>query len=363
MDNRRLAVTVLTVVENYRERGFFPSVVVRVFSAESTLCQITAGGAKENTLFDVASLTKIATATQVLQAIHQGPEHLRLTDRVLEIMPELAAYPVLEKRLADVTIRALLTHTSGIVDWYPFYTEAGDFARALAVVLERCGPVKGVVYSDLNFMLLGKILEAVTKMSLEDCLRKNLTGPGGLLELSGEDKMLYRPDSAWDIAPSSYGNPIEEKMCAERGIFLSKLPNCSNLSRFSGGRPHEPVRGQVNDCNAHYCFGGVAGSAGIFATVGAYEKLCQFYMNTDIPLFVESQEECEPGRGLGWQVGGEVYPEGCGHGGFTGTSVYLSRRRNVGVVAFTNRLFFPEENPNDMDDFRRALHRAVIECV
>ena len=137
-------------------------------------------------------------------------------------------------------------------------------------------------------------------------------------------------------------------MCAERGIA------------FAGWRPHEPVRGQVNDGNAYYYFGGVAGSAGLFATAGAYEKLGRFFLNAEASLFVESQKEQEPTRGLGWQVG-EMYPEGCGHTGFTGTSLYISRKRNLGVVAFTNRLFFPEENPNNPNEFRSALHRAVFE--
>jgi CubicO group peptidase (beta-lactamase class C family) len=58
-----------------------------------------------------------------------------------------------------------------------------------------------------------------------------------------------------------------------------------------------------------------------------------------------------------------MYPEGCGHTGFTGTSIYLSRTLNIGVVAFTNRLFYNEGNPNATNEFRRALQRAVIDAL
>jgi CubicO group peptidase (beta-lactamase class C family) len=201
-----------------------------------------------------------------------------------------------------------------------------------------------MVYSDLNFMLLGKVLEALYGMPLEECLMRNLTEPLGL------EKMAYHPPSSWDIAPSGFGNPVEEEMCAERGIA------------FSRWRPHEPIRGEVNDGNAHYFFKGVSGHAGVFADAPACEKFCRFFLETDLPLFVESQEEQAPGRGLGWQTG-ELYPEGCGHTGFTGTSFYISRKRNIGVAALTNRLFFPGPNPNPINEFRKSLHYAVLACL
>jgi CubicO group peptidase (beta-lactamase class C family) len=341
-NSKRVEKAVSEVIGEYRQRGFFPSAAVRVFSANRTICRAETGDVGEDTVFDVASLTKIVTATQTLQAVHRG--ELRLTDGILEVMPELTRYSVLRKRLSDVTIYKLLTHTSKITAWYPFYAETGDFPRVLSIVMERCGPVEGMVYSDINFMLLGKVLETLYVKSLQDCLQANLSMP---LKLG---KMTYRPDLAWDIAPSCYGNPLEESMCQERGIV------------FRGWRPHRPVRGQANDGNAYYYFGGSAGSAGIFATAGAYEKLCRYLMKTDIPVLVDAQTQHLPTRGLGWQVG-EMYPEGCGHTGFTGTSVYMSRKLDVGVVAFTNRLFFPWANLKDMNAFRLALHRAVIDCL
>lgn len=342
MNTLPLHEAVSSLVAAYRDQGFFPFAVIRVFTAEETLCSVTVGDVREGTLYDVASLTKIATATQVLQAVHDGM--VCLDSQILDILPALRQDALLDQRLSGVTVYKLLTHTSSIVDWYPFYTVKGDFTQALSAALKQYAPVEGMVYSDLNFMLLGKVLEKLHAMPLEECLRRNLAMPLGLGE------MTYCPDPSLDIAPSCFGNPIEEAMCAERGLS------------FDGWRAHEPVRGQANDGNAHYYFGGVAGSAGIFATADAYQRLCQFHMRTDIPVFTRAQTECAPGRGLGWQLGA-LYPQGCGHTGFTGTSVYLSRLLNIGVVAFTNRLYYPHPNPNATNAFRLALHEAVVGCL
>lgn len=329
------------VTESYRARGFFPSAAVSIFTAEKTLCRFAMGDARVDTVFDVASLSKIATATQILCLIDAG--QLRLSDRILSVLPSLAEDALLSDRLQRVTIASLLTHTSGIVDWYPFYAEEGSFDAVLRIALARYGPVEGMVYSDINFMLLGRVLEAAYGMSLAQCLQEKIAKPIGA-------RMVYLPPADWDIAPSSYGNPIEEAMCAERDI------------RFGGWRPHTPLRGEANDGNAFYYFGGMAGSAGVFADVQAYERLGQFHLITDRPILVDAQREHEPTRGLGWQTG-PMYPDGCGHTGFTGTSIYISRRRGIGVAAFTNRLFYPHQNQNATNEYRRALHEAVVDLL
>ncbi len=331
-----------TITEAYRQRGYFPSAAVAVFTPEQTLYRASYGGVTMDTLFDVASLTKIATATQVLLLIKQGK--FALEDPIVRLLPQAAARPVISERLKDVTVKKLLTHTSGIVDWYPFYAAAGGFYNVLEKVLPLYEVRQGVEYSDINFMLLGLLVEEAMGLPLTECLRENLSAP---LSLS---RFCYCPDPSLSIAPSCYGNPIEEEMCRERGIA------------FSGWRTHEAVCGQVNDGNAYYFFNGVAGHAGLFADVEAYESLCRLYMNTGSPLLQEAMEEQAPGRGLGFGLG-NMYPKGCGHTGFTGTAVYLSRALGIGVVAFTNRLFFPHKNPNSTQEYRRALFGAVAEIA
>ena len=342
-DRARLRRAVQDITERYRAAGYFPSACVRVFNKEETLACVCAGEAGETSLFDVASLTKIATATQVFLLMQKGK--LTLQTALLDALPALGEDTYFSERLKGITLYQLLTHTSTLAAWYPFYARRGeDFYAVLKYALQHTEPTRGVVYSDLNFMLLGKIIEHIQGKPLETCLREDLVRPLGL------GNMTYLPDKALPLVPSCYGNPIETQMCADRGIA------------FDGFRPlGVPVRGEANDGNCFYYFHGVSGHAGIFADTLAYARLCQFYMNAAEPLFMEAQKE-QPaalGRGIGFQTG-LSYPHGCGHTGFTGTGIFFSTAYNIGVVSFTNRLFYPRENENATWEFRRVLHEAAF---
>lgn len=343
IDLSRLQWEIEDVTERYRSAGYFPSACVRVFNSRETLASVCVGDAREDSLFDAASLTKIATALQILRLISQGA--FSLDEEILQALPPLRDDPFLARRLKGITLRRLMTHTSSLPAWYPFYAEKSeDFYAVLSEALSHSEKTEGVVYSDLNFMLLGKALEHKRQKPLERCLREDLATPLGL------GNMTYLPDKAFPLVPSSYGNPIEESMCRERGIA------------FSAFRPvDQPVRGEVNDGNCHYFFHGVSGHAGIFADGAAWERLCQFCMNTRDPLLKEAQREQPgaPGRGLGFQIG-PSYPHGCGHTGFTGTGIYFSAAYDVGVVSLTNRLYYPHANPNATWEFRRALQEAAF---
>ncbi len=343
IDTARLRREAEDLTERYRAAGYFPSACVRVFNSRGTLASACAGEAGEESLFDAASLTKIATAVQILHLIRGGT--LALDQEAAEALPPLKDDAFLRGRLAGVTIRRLLTHTSSLPAWYPFYTRPErDFFAVLSYALAHSEATEGVVYSDLNFMLLGKVLEAARGKPLERCLQEDLVQPLSL------GRMTYLPQAALPVVPSSYGNPIEESMCRERGLA------------FASFRPADrPMRGEVNDGNAHYFFHGVSGHAGIFADAAAWEKLCRYCMTQEDPLFAAARREQPgaPGRGLGFQTG-MSYPHGCGHTGFTGTGIYFSAERDVGVVSLTNRLFYPVENPNATWEFRRALNEAAF---
>ena len=343
IDTKRLQREIEDITERYRAAGYFPSACVRVFDRKGTLASACVGEAREDSLFDAASLTKIATTLQILRLISSGK--LALDEEICSVLPALLDDAFLRQRLSGVTLRRLLTHTSSLPAWYPFYTlNTRDFIPGLSFALSHTEGTEGTVYSDLNFMLLGKVLEQVRGKPLEKCLQEDLVEPLAL------GNMTYLPDESLPIVPSSFGNPIEEAMCRERGLS------------FAAFRPQDqPVRGTVNDGNAHYFFGGVSGHAGIFADAAAWEKLCRFCMNSDDPLLCQAQREqpASPGRGLGFQTG-TSYPHGCGHTGFTGTGIYFSARYGVGVVSLTNRLFYPEENQSATGEFRRALHEAAF---
>ncbi len=329
----------LQLLKRYQGEGYFPDAVLSVCRKDGNLYRQKAGAVHETTLFDVASLTKIATSTMVLLAIEEG--RMSLESELLSLLPELGQDEALRERLSGITVSMLLTHTSTLPDWYPFYIDGREFPLVLKAACLNT-KVNEMVYSDINFILLGKVLERLHGLPLDSCLEEKLVVPYHL------GRMMYRPKFTENIAPSSWGNPIEEDMCRERGLT------------FSGWRPHTPLRGEVNDGNAHYYFNGVSGHAGIFADAAAYEALLLLYLNTSSPLLISSMEEHAPTRGLGWQKS-DLYPFGCGHTGFTGTSVYLSKEKNIGCVLFTNRLFYPDRNTHLTHDARRALHTLLAD--
>jgi CubicO group peptidase (beta-lactamase class C family) len=337
----------------YIDKGYFPSVVVGIFDKEGTLYRTALGDnpthtsvrqpVNPDTIYDVASMTKIATSTQILLLMDAG--QLTLETTVPEVLTEIKARPTLYERLKDVTMYQLLTHTSGIIDWYPFYVQAGqDFYDVFESFIGSTEIEPGMVYSDMNFMLLGKVIEKIQGKPLQQCQEEFKQ----LLEASHMD---FLPKDFTNMAPSSYGNGIEEEMCAERGLT------------FDGWRSKTEITlGAVNDGNAHYFFDGVAGHAGIFANVDAYERLGRLYLNSSSPLFQQSMKEQTDGRGLGWQTG-DMYPAGCGHTGFTGTCIWVCPEKGIGAIAFTNRLCYPDRYGTNTNEFRRELNQAIYQAL
>lgn len=329
------------ILARYQQEGYYPSAVCQVFDKTDTLYHRALGQVTEDTWFDLASVSKIICTTMLLFAMEEG----RLTpeDRVLDLLPAGRAHPVTRQRLENITVFQLMTHTSGIVPWYPFYVDGGEFYAVLEHVLATTPPEPGMAYSDLNFMLLGQIFQQVTGLTLRDGLDHYIRRGLGINEIS------YGPIAPALAAPSCYGNQIEQRMCAERGL------------RFDGWRPNGvEVRGTCNDGNAYYYWHGASGHAGVFAPSSALARLCQFYLTTDLPYFLRAMETDVCGRGLGFDRS-DVYPDGCGHSGFTGTSLWISRQHQIGAVILTNKFYRVEgEPPGNSNEFRRAVHYALL---
>lgn len=338
--------------EEFIERGAFPSVVVSVYDKEGTLYRKGYGvndidgklyPVNEDTVYDVASLSKIATTTMLMLLMEEGK--LTLDTKIADVLTEIQTRPNLYERVKNVDMYQLLTHSSGILDWYPFYVQAGqDFYDVFESFIGDTEIQQGTVYSDMNFMLLGKVVEKIKGKPLPECLQD-------LKETLGAKRLEFLPNDLSNMAPSSFGNAIEEEMVAERNLV------------FENWRSKEvPVLGGVNDGNAHYFFDDVAGHAGVFADVDAYERIGRLYMTKDFDVMVRSLTEQEPGRGLGWQIH-EMFPQGAGHTGFTGTSIWVSREKNIGAIAFTNRLYFKDHEGVLTQEFRKRLSHAILEAM
>lgn len=330
------------IINKYMEMDYFPSAVCKVFSTEKTYYSKAFGNSHVDTIYDVASLSKIITSTEILMLINEGI--ISLNGNISSYLPIINEFEVLNERLNNVTVEQLLTHNSGIIDWYPFYSEEGTIFEVMNKVIGKYERYNGTLYSDLNFMLLGEIIKSVTGLTLKESLEKYIKQQLNIKNI------CYCPRDKSKIAPTSYGNAIEENMCKERNI------------EFNNWRSHDTVLvGEVNDGNSHYFFNGVSGHAGIFADVQAYVDLCLYYMTSSNELIKSSMREQREGRGLGWQIS-ESYPLGCGHSGFTGTSVWICKNKNIAAVTFTNRLHTKGES-KDLFNFRKEIHNCILNII
>lgn len=300
----------------------------------------------ESTIFDMASVTKIFTSTIILRLISK--DLIKLNTKVIALLDELR--PFSSKILRDITIGDLLTHNSGIHYWYPFYTEKGrDFYEILEKVFIENDKLIPGTYSDINFILLGKIIEKILGDSLDRVLIRELVDPLGM------EKTTYLPNKKEIFAATEYGNRIEMEMVKKIDLNFDAFRDID-----------KEIYGEVNDGNSFYYFDGVSGHAGIFSNIRDLRKLVMLYLKEGIhneqefikaELIKTSKEDYGNSRGLGWVLDG-IFKQGYGHTGFTGTSIYINDSLGFYVNILTNRLNV--EKPVNINDFRMDIHQEVL---
>jgi serine-type D-Ala-D-Ala carboxypeptidase len=339
--------------------GRVPGVVAAVGRGTVTLSTWVAGWADTTpglarpmtagTMFDLASLTKVvATTTAVLALAGRG--RLGLDDPAAGYLPGFTAL-----REGPVTIRHLLTHTSGLPDTRKFYqwcSTRDELFRDLFATPLEASPGTLVIYSDLGFIALGEIVAAVAGEPLDAAVRSLVTGPLGMTSTG------YTPAAA------------PERFAA--------------TERRDDGTAWNGV---VHDENARL-MGGVAGHAGLFSAVADLAAFCAWWVSAAdvaVPAALRREaESCqtagprgnggreppvrgkEGSRGLGWVRGGDRFDILCGHWpasavshtGFTGTSLALDSPSGVWTVLLTNSVHFGRD-ATTIRGFRRDFHAAV----
>jgi CubicO group peptidase (beta-lactamase class C family) len=305
----------------------------------------------EDAVFDLASVSKILTATILFklcftkQLIGQG--RLSIDQSVESFFQDAPIRPLVKERLKNITIQSLLTHSSGLPAWFPFYTQTGGFWDVLEIALKMYPGQAGTVYSDLGFMLLGEIVCAASGLTLQQNLEN--------LNAELDTAFTYNPKDHQRCVETEQGNRIETRMCAERNLC------------FNGFRDTEiNMQGEVNDGNAFYFWKGAAGHAGVFGTAADLLCLAALYLNNGkvngkrlIPSeLIEKSFVHYGGRGLAWVLG-DIFINGLGHTGFTGTSIYLCPEKNIAAALLTNRLVI--EPAPDLRSFRMEAHRIIYE--
>ncbi|HTD48701.1 MAG TPA: serine hydrolase [bacterium] len=287
--------------------------------------------AEPETIYDLASLTKVVvTVPLILQAAAEG--RLTLDDAVAAHLPECGP--------SAITLRHLLSHTSGLPAWIPFYLEVAGYDAVVARAAAKASaavPGGPVVYSDLGFILLGEVVRRTLGATLDVLARGRLFAPLGMIDTS------YSPDRALleRIAPTEDGTAIEQTMAGEAG------------RRHTWRR--RLIWGEVHDSNA-YAMDGVSGHAGVFGTADDLIAYCRMWLDggrgpngrlLDAALVREATADQTrgAGRGLGWALtgpqgwwGASLSPRAFGHTGFTGTSLVIDPDHDLALVLLTNAI-------------------------
>ena len=273
-----------------------------------------------DTIFDVASLTKVvATTSAIAKLVEEGK--VRLNERVTHYIPEFQAGK------SEITVKNLLTHFSGMrpdVDLEPMWTGYETGIRLAAVDRPIGPPNARFVYSDINFVLLGEIVQRTSGKTLAEYVGQKVFRPLGMT-----DTMFQPPEQLnARIAPTEIGKGTQT-----------------------------PFRGMVHDPTARF-MGGIAGHAGLFSTAADLSKFAEMMLGLGrrknvrifspltIRKFTSPQGPADQPilRGLGWDIDspfsgnrGDLFPVGSfGHTGFTGTSMWMDPLTDSYIILLSN---------------------------
>jgi CubicO group peptidase (beta-lactamase class C family) len=313
----------------------------------------------DNSIFDLASLTKVAATTPAVMILYNQGK-INLEDKVIKYIPEFN-----NNGKENITILNLLLHNSGLKDWIPFYKTRKNKEEVFKTIFDinlvyQTG--SKFVYSDLNFILLGLIVERVSGKSLDEFCKE----------------YIYSP---YEMKLTMF-NPSEN-------LKNNILPT-ENDKYWR----NKQLQGEVHD-EAAYLMGGVSGNAGLFSNAKDLYKYTRTLLLTQDDAKSMVKPLKDPGifdkstieyfttkyniaeyintRALGWDTKplptsyrapcGELISENCfGHTGYTGTSIWCDKDRNLIIIFLTNRVYPVREN-NGIREFRPDLHNKIFELT
>ena len=320
-----------------------------------------------DTIYDLASLTKVlVTGLLCAKLIEKG--EINLSDKIAQYFSE---FDTDEKR--EITIENLLTHTSGFQAWKPLYLiggwglEIGDCVLRQITENLLVNPINTkVVYSDLNFITLGFLLEKVYGKPLEEVAKQKIIEP-----LNLQNTFFNPPKNLQkQIAASEKGNEFEKKTCLEQGY---EIPNSKSQFR------NYQIWGEVHDGNCYF-MNGISGHAGLFSTAYEVFKIAQQFLPQTTTIL--QPETCKlfqtnftpnlnEARSMALQMAetpestasNALSKKSFGHLGFTGTSVWIDPEKERIFILLTNRTHNRELPFVLINSTRRKFHELATEIL
>lgn len=297
-----------------------------------------------DTIYDIASLTKLFTATGIMILVERGK--ILLNDTVTTYYPRFG-----KNGKREITIAQLLTHTSGLPAWQALYKTVDNKEAALEELFNLkldAKPGEAYIYSDLGYMMLGFIIEKVTKLAYKEFITQEILTP------------LKMYDSMFN--PSS---ELKERCAATEidNVYRKRL-----------------IWGETHDENAA-AIGGASGHAGLFSTASDVARFCQMILNygeldgvrilspLTVLLMTENQVpyRFNVKRGYGWYISstlrGDIFPLGSfGHTGFTGTSIWIDPVTDSFSILLTNRIH-PNRDNTTINVIRSKYHSSLAAAI
>jgi len=343
-------------INNLVKRGCFPGAVVLVARRGRVAFYRAYGYAQKypekrlmtkNTIFDLASLTKVVSTTPVIMSLIEDG-YLELWDTIRDYIPNFN-----HRKKSEITLWHLLTHTSGLPNrpLYSILSSPADTINFISQVELDYAPGTRVQYSDLGMILLGYIAEKVSGKSLEQLFNERIRR-----KLKLNDTMYNPPQN------------LKHRIAATEF--------CKWRKRI--------IVGEVHDENAYF-LGGVAGHAGLFSTAWDLAVYAQTLLNGGIyekqrilsPLSIKLMtknhlEELGEFRGLGWVIspggkkkcscGNLLSERAFGHTGFTGTSLWIDPTYQLIIVLLTNRIHPTRANTCLIRE-RPRIHNIIASAI
>jgi CubicO group peptidase (beta-lactamase class C family) len=298
-----------------------------------------------DTIFDMASVSKLFTSVVVMQLVESGD--VDVDAPVADYLPEFGV-----NGKESITVSQLLTHTSGLVSWVPLWSRYPDIPSRIKAVMDiapRTTPGTNYEYSDLNLITLGVLVERLTGDPLDKVVADRITRPLRMTDTG------YNPPA-------------------------SKLHRIA-ATEFQATPPRGMVRGSVHDENA-WSLGGVAGHAGIFSTANDLAVLAQTILNggtyrgarilrpQTLAAMLENHNENFPANSHGygfelnqiWFMGALTSPRTAGHTGFTGTDMVIDLTSRSFAILLTNRVH-PSRNWGSINLARETLCTGLAKAL
>lgn len=353
--NRDLASRLDVLLKRGIEEGIFPGAVALVTLKGKVQYQAAFGSSmirpevkaiQHDSIFDLASLTKVvATTTAALQLIEEGS--LSLSDSAVSFFNEYSWVDGNTK----ATVEDLMAHTSGFPAHYPFWTSGRPPEEAVRVISSfhpslqtMYEPGTSEVYSDIDYILLGRIVEKISGQRLDAYCKEKIFKPLGM------NDTCFNP------------NPSLKKRFVATEIYKDRL-----------------CLGTVHDENAYF-MGGISGHAGLFSTAEDLKLFTDMLLNKGslegkrilsnaiVSQMLRQRRPAINGTfGLGWQLNngqntgpfGDLFPVGSfGHTGYTGTMIWMDMPSGLCSILLTNRVHPTRDNVGILR-FRRVFNNLV----